>query len=50
MRVKAATATDFPQLLEEWKTLFPDKNDGIESQQENSPMSFRNGFSNGQRV
>jgi hypothetical protein len=36
MRVKAATPADFPRLLEEWKTLFPDMRDGIESQQENS--------------
>jgi hypothetical protein len=36
MRVKAATPADFPRLLEEWKTLFPDTRDGIESQQENS--------------
>ena len=36
MRVKAATPADFPRLLEEWKTLFPDTRDGIESEQENS--------------
>ncbi len=36
MRVKAATAADFPGLLEEWKTLFPDTRDGVEGPQENS--------------
>ncbi len=34
MRVKGATAVDFPRLFEEWKTLFADVSDGIESQQE----------------
>jgi hypothetical protein len=35
-RVKQAAPADFPGLLEEWKSLFPDVRDGIESQQENS--------------
>lgn len=35
-RVKSAAPADFPGLLDEWKALFPDVSDGVESQQENS--------------
>jgi hypothetical protein len=35
-RVKNATTANFPRLLEEWKTLFPETNDGIHGPQENA--------------